>query len=136
MFLTKRFLAIAVVSAQAFGSRALAEIIPGDFNGNGMRDTADLDLLAEGMVSGDNSLDLNGDGSLNDRDRIYWVQDLSNTFFGDSNLDGKLDSADMVLVFSASKFETSERATWAEGDWNGDLRFDSSDFLGSAVDFG
>ena len=127
MFVKKHFVAIAAVSVQLFGFNALAEIVPGDFNGNGMRDAADLDLLAEGVASNDVSFDLDGDGDVDILDRVYWVETLSNTFFGDANLDGKVDSGDFVLVFSASKYSTDEHALWAEGDWNGDFRFDSAD---------
>ncbi|MCA9217967.1 MAG: hypothetical protein KDB27_33080, partial [Planctomycetales bacterium] len=48
---------------------------------------------------------------------------------GDSNLDGSFTTGDLVLVFEAAKYETGAAATWEEGDWNGDLLFDSNDFV-------
>ncbi|MCA9214320.1 MAG: hypothetical protein KDB27_14710, partial [Planctomycetales bacterium] len=48
---------------------------------------------------------------------------------GDSNLDGKFDSTDLVAVFTVGKFETGEAATHAEGDWNSDGFFNSTDFV-------
>ena len=60
---------------------------------------------------------------------------------GDANQDYRFDEADFILAFKAGKFETSEPANWAEGDWNGapggtagdppagDGIFDSSDFV-------
>ena len=107
--------------------------VQGDFNGNGMRDVADLDLIAEAISSGDTSFDLNGDGTVTFEDRRMWVESLANTFIGDSNFDGQFDSSDFVAVFASVKYETNEAATWSEGDWNGDGIFDSGDFVSAFV---
>ena len=50
---------------------------------------------------------------------------------GDSNLDGKFDSSDLVAVFSAGEYEDGidGNSEWAEGDWNNDGDFDSSDLV-------
>ncbi|MCA9215312.1 MAG: hypothetical protein KDB27_19740 [Planctomycetales bacterium] len=101
----------------------------GDFNGNGARDTGDLDLLAAAMQSGDAAFDLNGDGNVDIADRVRWVEGLANTYIGDSNFDGEFSSADFVAVFTTAKYETGQAATWGEGDWNGDGIFSSSDFV-------
>lgn len=55
------------------------------------------------------------------------VRDL----IGDSNLDGRFDSADLVQVFQAAEYEdaTEDNSTWAEGDWDGDRDFTTSDFV-------
>lgn len=103
--------------------------IPGDFNENGELDAEDLDLQA--MAFGTNQLDfdLNEDNKVDFDDRLVWVNDLKNTWIGDSNLDGEFNSSDFVLVLTAGKYETNEEAGWLEGDWNGDLEFNSSDFV-------
>ncbi|MCA9196531.1 MAG: hypothetical protein KDA87_03295, partial [Planctomycetales bacterium] len=75
--------------------------------------------------------DLNDDGLIDRADISVWVNELSNTWLGDANLDGRLNSADLVLVFQAGKFEQDVEALWHEGDWTGDLRFDSRDFIAS-----
>lgn len=103
--------------------------LDGDFNGNGTRDVADLDLLAGAMGGDDLSFDLDGDGAVSFEDRRVWVEDLSNTFIGDANFDGEFNSSDFVAVFGAAKYEKDEPATWSEGDWNGDGVFSSSDFV-------
>ncbi|MFC1759275.1 LamG-like jellyroll fold domain-containing protein [Planctomycetota bacterium] len=104
--------------------------VEGDFNNNGMRDVADLDLLADAMASGDTAFDLNGDGNVNFEDRRVWVEELSNTFIGDANFDGQFNSSDFVTVFGAAKYEKAGvAANWDEGDWNGDGFFNSSDFV-------
>ncbi|MCA9200603.1 MAG: hypothetical protein KDA87_23850, partial [Planctomycetales bacterium] len=51
------------------------------------------------------------------------------TWLGDSNLDGRFDSTDLVQVFTVGKFETGQPAIYSEGDWNGDGQFNSNDFV-------
>ena len=46
------------------------------------------------------------------------------------------DSGDLVEVFTAGKFEVDADALWEEGDWNGDGRFNSADFVTAFVDGG
>ncbi|MFC1759583.1 LamG-like jellyroll fold domain-containing protein [Planctomycetota bacterium] len=101
----------------------------GDFNGNSQRDPADLDLLVDGVAAGDNAFDVDGDGDADADDRTFWVNNLTNTYFGDSNFDGEFSSADFVTVFGSAKYEAGQDATWAEGDWNGDKKFNSADFV-------
>ncbi|MCA9217687.1 MAG: PEP-CTERM sorting domain-containing protein [Planctomycetales bacterium] len=103
--------------------------VAGDFNNNGMRDLGDIELLTQATIAGDTSFDLTGDGAVNFADRQFWLVDLSNTYFGDSNFDGQFNSSDFVTVFTAAKYETGEAATFAEGDWNGDKLFNSTDFV-------
>ena len=80
---------------------------------------------------GDLRFDVNNDGSLNDDDRVFWIQNLRNTWIGDSNLDGEFGTGDFVFVFQAAEYEDmiDGNSTWAEGDWNGDAEFDSGDFV-------
>ena len=47
------------------------------------------------------------------------VEDTPLIQAGDSNLDRQFNTADIVQVLSANKFEQDVDATWAEGDWNG-----------------
>jgi hypothetical protein len=103
--------------------------LTGDFNSNGALDAGDLDLLAQGQRDNNVAYDLNSDGATNLADRTLWVEQLKQTWMGDSDLNGQFNSGDFVAVFQAGKFETGQAATWSEGDWNGDMRFDSSDFV-------
>ena len=75
--------------------------------------------------------DLNGDGIIDFDDRVIWVTDVNGTVFGDSNLDGVFNSTDLVAIFSAGEFEddTVKNSTWADGDWNGDWEFTTSDLV-------
>lgn len=108
----------------------------GDYDGDGLLTASDLDALAAAIQQGltDGQYDLNGDGNVNNDDRLNWINELSFTFLGDSNLDGEFNSSDFVAVFTAGKFESGIAATWLEGDWNGDGVFDSSDFVVAFVE--
>lgn len=53
----------------------------------------------------------------------------TDNIIGDVNSDGAFDSDDLAGVLQASKYETGEAATWAEGDWNEDGQFDSNDLI-------
>lgn len=107
--------------------------IPGDFNGNGVLDAADINDLSEQVRNASTNLDydVNMDGAVNGADRTYWVDVLKGTYLGDSNLDGEFSSADFVLVFQAGQYEdaTPGNSVWETGDWNGDGDFGSSDFV-------
>jgi uncharacterized delta-60 repeat protein len=50
---------------------------------------------------------------------------------GDSNDDGRFDSADLVQVFAAGEYEDNiaGNSTYAEGDWDGDGDFTTSDMV-------
>lgn len=116
----------------------------GDFNRSGTLDSDDLDLLALALTDGsyDDSFDVNLDGTLNEADRVEWVEGLRGTWFGDSNMDGEFDSSDLVTVFERGEYEdgAARNSTWSSGDWNGDLEFDSADlvaaFQGGGYDAG
>ena len=105
--------------------------LEGDFDGNGMLDIDDINLLVAESAAGTNGadFDLNSDGAVNFGDVTIWINDLKNSYLGDTNLDGEFSSSDFVAVFAAAKYETGQPANWSEGDWNGDGEFSSSDFV-------
>ena len=118
---------------------APVETTPGDYNADGLVDTADIDLQAMAMQEANPDLgtfDENADGLVNDADRIIWVQDHAKTWFGDANFDGSFSTDDLVAVFAAGKYETTQPAIWSEGDWTGDLVFDSGDLVAAFSDGG
>ncbi len=111
---------------------------PGDYNRNGDLDAGDLDLQAVEMQRNppDLDYDLNRDGRVDIQDRQVWVDELKNTWMGDSNLDGQFNTSDFVQVLSAGKYETGLSAGWAEGDWNGDSFFGTGDLVTALNDGG
>ena len=48
---------------------------------------------------------------------------------GDANFDGLFDSADLIQIMQAGKYDTGFDAGWSQGDWTGDNRFTSSDLV-------
>lgn len=114
-------------------------LLPGDYNRDGAVDTSDIDDQALAMSSATPDLatyDENGDGTVDRADRAIWVRDHASTWMGDSNLDGEFNSADLVQVFGAGKYESEDGATWGEGDWDGDGSFRSSDLVAAFSDGG
>ncbi len=107
-----------------------AVTIIGDYDNNGELGAPDLDLQAQAIIDqGPLSYDLNGDNLVNLADRRVWLSNLKKTWIGDSNLDFQFNTSDFVQVLSAGKYETGERAGWAEGDWDGNLKFETGDLV-------
>ncbi len=111
---------------------------PGDFNGDGVLDAQDADILVAESASGNNNaeFDLNGDQLVNQADVTTWAKDLANTWLGDADVNGEFNSGDLVSIFAAGKYEAGIDAVWSQGDWTGDLRFDSSDLVAAFADGG
>jgi uncharacterized protein YjbI with pentapeptide repeats len=135
----------------------------GDFDANDLLDENDLYLLVERIwYEKDDDLDvqfgwlpeamfdLNASGGFDQGDHFIWVKDLRKTWLGDANLDGEFNSSDLVQVFVAGRYEEVGKdvndpdfeyegrriTTWAEGDWDGDGFFKSSDLVAALADRG
>jgi hypothetical protein len=116
----------------------------GDFEPDGDRDAADIDALlraAQGLVPPALAkFDLNHDNVVNrtpdspGSDADLWVRTLKQTEYGDTNLDGKVDVADLGAL--ASHWQSA--GTWATGDFNGTNTVDVADLgmLASHWQFG
>ncbi|MCA9197630.1 MAG: hypothetical protein KDA87_08840, partial [Planctomycetales bacterium] len=128
--------AFSVIS-EPNGLYLVYQVLLGDFSGNGVLDVADIDQLNQQIRSGqmDLAYDLTNDGLVNAADRVDWVRNLGNTYFGDANFDGEFNSSDLVQIFTANTYEQG-LATWATGDWNGDGRFTSADLVAAFQDGG
>lgn len=128
-----------VVDGLFFGNQSLdgtdpAWLARADFDRDGRLTAQDIDLLAAAIRASDPPVavyDLSGDGVVSADDMDVMVRRVMRTQYGDSNLDRRFDSSDMIRVFQAGKYEagSSSSAGWEEGDWNGDGRFDSSDMI-------
>ena len=99
-----------------------------DFNGDGIVDEFDLDLLSAAIdaPSVDLAFDLNGDQRLDFADLTILVENHLGTRPGDTNLDGTVDFADF-LIFAANFGTTG--ASWSEGDFDADGSVGFTDFL-------
>jgi hypothetical protein len=102
-----------------------------DWNVDNRIDANDVDLLAAAIQAGDSDLsfDVNNDRVVDALDLRALVQDRLASPPADVNLDGVFDSADLVQIFQAGKYETDQTALWSAGDFNSDGRFDSADLV-------
>lgn len=104
-----------------------------DLNQDGQVDVRDLDAICSALLAANqNSLfDINQDNQVNQLDYDYFLSDVLGTTAGDANLDGIVNSSDLVLVFQAMRYERTDGPTagFAEGDWNCDGRFTTTDLV-------
>jgi hypothetical protein len=112
--------------------------VVGDFNGNGILDTEDINILTGESASGENNTayDLNADQAVNELDVTVWAKDLFQTWIGDVDLDKTFGTPDLLAVFQAGLFESGTPAVWTTGDWNGDGIFGTGDMLKAFQDGG
>jgi formylglycine-generating enzyme required for sulfatase activity len=115
------------------GLRLATLFSPIDLDGNERVNAADIDLLSDQVSARtlNTAYDLDGNGMVDEDDRSVWVEDLVGTYFGDSNLDGRFDSSDLVDVLEAGHYEDSLllNSGWSTGDWDGNREFTSRDFV-------
>ncbi len=110
------------------------EDLLGDFDGDGVLDAADIDLLSQAVLTNaiNGAFDLTGDGILSAEDRTFWVQQIAETSFGDANLNGTVVFADFLAV--SRNF--GNEGGWASGDFDGNGEIGFPDFLQLSRNFG
>ena len=111
-------------------------IDPGDFDGNGLFECADVDALVAAIVAGDNDVtyDLTGEGVVNSGDLTEWLAiagaanlPSGNSYLpGDANLDGSVDGNDFI-TWNSNKFTST--AAWCLGDFDANGTIDGGDFV-------
>ncbi|MCA9167576.1 MAG: hypothetical protein KDB23_07895 [Planctomycetales bacterium] len=120
--------------------RSLTPISSFDLSMNGQLDVDDVLMLQAAVSSGEYRLlyDLNEDDVVDDTDVNYWVHDVKHTYFGDADLDGEFNNADLISVFQAGEYEDNlpGNSTWSTGDWNADGEFTTSDLVIALQDGG
>ncbi|MCA9198656.1 MAG: metallophosphoesterase [Planctomycetales bacterium] len=116
-----------------FGQFRIVANHAGDLNLDGQLDSLDIDTICFAVLAEDTNrrFDLNQDGQINRQDHLYLVQRLLETNPGDANLDGVVNSQDLVQVFTAGEYDDhhDRNSTWSTGDWNCDGDFDSRDLV-------
>ncbi len=100
--------------------------LPGDFNGDGLVDAADVELICAAITGGstDSQFDLNADGSVNAADGEELVVNIMGFSLADGNFDGVVDVSDFN-IFNSHRFQSG---CYTEGDYNFDGNIDVSDF--------
>ncbi|MCA9199965.1 MAG: CotH kinase family protein [Planctomycetales bacterium] len=93
----------------------------------------DVDLLCSSIRSSRYlfQYDFDHDDALTDQDLEFLLGSILRTSLGDVNLDGRFNSADLVIVFRAGEYEDqrSQNSTWSRGDWNCDGEFNTADLV-------
>jgi hypothetical protein len=121
------------ISEDLITDSILIEGAAGDINQDGVVNADDIDALCRGIRGGSNDprFDINGDGTVDKVDFRFFINDVLNTHLGDSNLDGRFESGDLVQVFTRAEYEDNipNNSGWADGDWNCDGDFDSGDLV-------
>jgi hypothetical protein len=125
------FTSLAFVSSGGGG-------LVGDFNDDGVLDTADIDDLTGQSAGGLNppGYDLDNDSLVNEADVAVWVKDLFGSWIGDANLDGEFNSSDLIDVLATGTYEVDVDSVWSQGDFNGDGRTNSTDLVAALADGG
>jgi hypothetical protein len=107
--------------------------VPGDFDGDGNIVVADVELLCAAIRMGGQlaDFDVTQDGLLDSLDLDAFLRDLAHTSYGDTNLDGTFNSADLVAVFVSGEYEDGipRNSTWTDGDWDCDGDFGTGDLV-------
>ena len=115
----------------------LPEVDPADaadFNGDGVVNATDIDLLFAALRVGDANpvFDLSEDGQVDDSDHNAFFE-LTGIFLGDADLDRDVDMTDFMAV---SKSFGTENAGWEGGDFDGNGVVDVDDFLILSSNYG
>ena len=115
--------------------------VPGDFNEDGVWDTADIDLLGKEIIAGTNNpdFDITGDATVSQDDLNQWlsVAATENGFGapylgGDANLDGTVNAQDLNSL--ALNWQENVDP-WSQGDFNTDGFVDASDLNALALNW-
>jgi hypothetical protein len=112
---------------------AVLPAVTGDFSASDTLDLEDINLIDQELrgESKNRVFDLTEDGLVTREDRQMLIKDVIRTWYGDSNLDGEFNTADLVTVFQAGEYEDglAQNSSWSTGDWTGDADFDTSDLV-------
>ena len=112
-----------------------SESLPGDVNGDGTVNAADIDLVFAAVrgQSTDSAFDLNGDSAIDGADPLHLITEILQTVPGDANLDRRIDVQDFLAL---SRNFNQQDAGWERGDFNGDGTVGINDFLALSRNFG
>lgn len=97
----------------------ISEALAGDFTGDRDVTAADIDVLFDAVRRGSNVTfyDLDENSVLDERDVAHLVETILATNFGDANLDGVVNAADLNQVGIHWQGDCNG---WADGDFTGD----------------
>ena len=105
----------------------VAPVVPGDFTLDDEVTTIDLNILCGAIQSGatHSVYDLDGSGAA-DLDDVGFLLNSLGTASGDSDLNGRIDSADLNAV-GVNWLQVGDHLGWGDGDFTCDGRVDAAD---------
>ena len=105
-----------------------------DLNLDGICDGPDMDALTSAIRDElkPANFDLTGDGDVDARDRVVWIETLLDTSFGDADLNGAVEFDDFLVLST----HFGQSGAWADGDFDGNGDVEFADFLVLADSFG
>jgi len=109
----------------------------GDFNGDMLVNATDIDLLMAEIHAGTHlvSFDLTGDMQVTDSDADHLVQVILMTNYGDTDLDGDVDTSDLTNGIINFTSAGGSGKAWANGDTDGDGDVDTGDLTRAIINF-
>lgn len=116
---------------------AFSGSLPGDFNADQMVDGADIDLLFATLQEGaaDLLFDVDESGTVTSADVTFLVVTLLGTNFGDTDLDGDIDTGDLTQAIIHFTSAGGEGKSWSDGDNDGDGDVDTGDLTTAIINF-
>ncbi len=110
-----------------------SELVPGDFDHDGIVNATDIDLISAQLRLPTPSLlfDLTQDNPTDFSDLDALIKHILRTSYGDANLDRVFNSGDFVQVFQRGTYEDAVfgNSGWSDGDWDADGDFGTSDLV-------
>jgi hypothetical protein len=108
--------------------------IPGDLTGDGEVTSADIDALFSAINAGltESRYDLDGSGTVDSDDVTYLVETILGTWFGDANLNGRVDAQDLNAIGVNWR---NDGTLWASGDFTGDGSTNAADLNALALNW-
>ena len=90
---------------------------------------ADIDALFDEIHSGNHntSFDFTGDGLVDQQDMDELIENILGTTYGDTDLDGDVDTVDLTTAIKNFTNVSSTAIGWATGDLDGDGDVDTYD---------
>ena len=124
-------------------TKASDVVVIGDFDFSGGYNAADIDLLNTQIPSTvppvDPKFDVAPFGSPDDiidtNDRDTWIRTLVGSNYGDTDLDGDIDTSDLTISIINFTSAGGTGKFWSDGDTDGDMDVDTLDLTTSIINF-
>ncbi len=111
---------------------SFASSLSGDFDGDGEYTCADIDALYAGIETGDATVDLTGDGTVDDADVDAWRGEAGSAKGyseairpGDTDLNGVVNATDLNRI--GVNWQRNDVTSWCGGDFNHDRNVNAPD---------